>query len=179
MMPRALLPWVLVVVAAASVAVSASAVRITPVVADEKVMATFAAPSVFSPAVREAVHSGMAVTFTFTADLRRSTTLWFDRTVASAQVASTVKFDTLTGAYQVSKLRAGAVHWSQQTEREDEMRLWMTEFERVVLEDLADLRGDGEYYIRVRARDSLPRGFSLWPFGRAEVSGRVDLSPGR
>lgn len=178
-MARPVVPGVLAIVAVAAVVVHASAVRITPVLADDKVMATFAAPGVFSPTVREAVQSGMPVTLTFTAELKRTSTLWFDRTIASAEVASTVKFDTLTGAYQVSKLRAGAVHWSQQTQKEDEMRLWMTEFERVTLEDLADLNGDGEYYIRVRARDNLPRGFSLWPFGRSEVSGRVELSPGR
>ena len=35
--------------------------------------------------------------------------------------------------------------------------------------------GAGTYYVRVRARDSLPRGFSLWPWGRSEMSGRVEL----
>jgi hypothetical protein len=170
---------IVVAVVAAVAVVSASTVRITPVLADDKVMATFAAPSVFSADVREAVQSGLAVTFTFTAELRRTATLWFDHTVASADVSSTVKYDTLTGAYQVSKLRGDTVHWSQQTRKEDEMRLWMTEFERVTLDDLDALNGNGEYYIRVRARDNLPRGFSLWPFGRAEVSGRVELPPGR
>lgn len=164
---------------AATVVVSATSIRITPVVADDKVMATFAAPSVYSPPVREAVQSGLAVTFTFTAELKRSSTLWFDKTLGSAEVASTVKFDTLTGAYQVSKLRAGSVHWSQQTQKEEEMRLWMTEFERVILDDVAELTTSGDFYIKVRARDSLPRGFSLWPFGRGEVSGRAELTAGR
>ena len=98
---------------------------------------------------------------------------------ASADVASSVKFDTLTSTYQVSKLRGGTVHWSQQTQKEEEMRLWMTEFERILLQDLRSLSATGEYYIRVRARDSLPRGFSLWPFGRPEVSGRAELPAGR
>lgn len=171
--------WMLTALVAATVVVSASSMRITPVVADDKVMATFAVPSVFTSEVREAVQSGMPVTLTFTAELRRTSTLWFDSTLASADVASTVKFDTLTGTYQVSKLRAGAVHWSQQTQKEEEMRLWMTEFERITLEDLRALSANGEYYIRVRARDNLPRGFSLWPFGRSEVSGRAELPAGR
>jgi hypothetical protein len=170
--------WVLVALVATMV-VYADSIRITPVVADDKVMATFAVPSVFTPEVREAVQSGMPVTLTFTAELRRTATLWFDQTLASAAVASAVKFDTLTSTYQVSKLRAGAVHWSQQTQKEEEMRLWMTEFERITLQDLRALSANGEYYIRVRARDSLPRGFSLWPFGRPEVSGRAELPAGR
>jgi hypothetical protein len=178
-MRRSLYPWIVVAVVLGVTVVAASSVRVTPVLADDKVMATFAAPSVFSSSVREAVQSGMGVTFTFTAELKRSSTLWFDRTLGSVDVASTVKFDTLTGAYHVSKLRGGAVHWSKQTQKEDEMRLWMTEFERVPLEDVAALNGHGEYYITVRARDNLPRGFSLWPFGRAQVSGRAELSPGR
>lgn len=171
--------WILTALLAATVAVSANTMRITPVVADDKVMATFAVPSVFTPEVREAVQSGMAVTLTFTAELRRSSALWFDSTLASADVASSVKFDTLTSTYQVSKLRGGTVHWSQQTQKEEEMRLWMTEFERITLQDLRALSANGEYYIRVRARDSLPRGFSLWPFGRPEVSGRAELPAGR
>lgn len=170
---------VLVAFVATMVVAAADSIRITPVVADDKVMATFAVPSVFTSEVREAVQSGMPVTLTFTAELRRTATLWFDQTLASADVASAVKFDTLTSTYQVSKLRAGAVHWSQQTQKEEEMRLWMTEFERITLQDLRALSANGEYYIRVRARDSLPRGFSLWPFGRPEVSGRAELPAGR
>lgn len=173
-------PWMLVtMVVLASASLLASSVRITPVLSDDKVMATFAAPEVFSESADEAVHSGMVVTFSFTAELRRTVTLWFDRTLATADVASTVKFDTLTGAYQISKLRDGKVHWSQQTQKADEMRSWMTQFERVTLDDLDAVRGTGEYYIRVVARDSLPRGFSWWPFGRSSVSGRVELSAGR
>jgi hypothetical protein len=171
--------WVVAAVVAATVVLSASNLRITPVVADDKVMATFAAPSVYTSEVREAVQSGMPVSLTFTAELRRASTLWFDQTLASADVASSVKFDTLTTTYQVSKLRDGAVHWSQQTQKEDEMRLWMTEFERITLDDLRVLSTNGEYYIRVRARDNLPRGFSLWPFGRPEVSGRAELPAAR
>jgi hypothetical protein len=158
---------------------SASTVRITPVFADDQVLATFAVPTVFTPGVREAVQSGIGVTLTFSAEIRKSSTLWFDKTVASADVASTVKFDMLTGAYHVSKLRGGAVQWSQQTQREEEMRLWMTEFERVLLGKFDAIAAPAEYYIRVRARDNLPRGFSLWPFGRDGVSGRVELPKGR
>ena len=171
--------WMLVAVMLVSVTLLASPVRITPVLSDGKVMATFAAPEVFSDAAHEAVQSGMVVTFSFTAELRRAATLWFDQTLAAADVASTVKLDTLTGAYQVSKLRDGKVHWSQQTQKAEEMRMWMTQFERVTLDDVDAVRGTGEYYIRVVARDSLPRGFSLWPFGRSSVSGRVELSAGR
>jgi len=112
---------------------------------------------------------------TYVAELRRSSALWFDHTIAATTVASSVKFDTLTGSYQVSKLRDGAVHWAQQTQKEEEMRLWVTEFERVPLTEASRLDASGEYYVRVRARDSLPRGFSLWPWGRTEMSGRVEL----
>ncbi len=177
---RTLLP--VVVWCAASVATvlaAQGAVRITPVLADDQVFATFAVPTVFSPDVHEAVQSGIVVTLTYSVELRRSSTLWFDRTVGGAEVASTVRFDPLTGAYQVSKLRAGTVHWSQQTQKEDEMRQWATEFERVPLESTAAMAERGDYYIRVRARDGLPRGFSLWPFGRDSITVRVEVPAGR
>lgn len=153
----------------------AADVRITPVVAGDRVYANFAASAAFSDDVRTAVQNGMPVTLTYVAELRRASTLWFDQTVAATTVASSVKLDTLTGAYQVSKLRDGTVHWAQHTQKEDEMRLWVTEFERVPLADASRLKGAGDYYVRVRARDNLPRGFSLWPWGRSETSGRVEL----
>ncbi|MSO48933.1 MAG: DUF4390 domain-containing protein [Acidobacteria bacterium] len=168
----------LVAVCAATV-LAAADIRITPVVAEDRVYANFAASGAFSEPMREAVQSGLPVTLTYIAELRRSSTLWFDDTVAAATVASTVKLDTLTGAYQVSKLRETMVRWAQQTQDEAEMRLWVTEFERVLLGDTSRLKTSGEYYVRVRARDSLPRGFSLWPFGRGEMSGRVELPVNR
>lgn len=153
----------------------AADVRITPVVAEDRVYANFAATAAFSEGVRTAVKGGLPVTLTYIAEVRRASALWFDHTVAATTVASSVKLDTLTGAYQVSKLREGAVQWAQQTQKEDEMRLWATEFERVPLTVASRLDATGEYYVRVRARDSLPRGFSLWPWGRTEMSGRVEL----
>lgn len=153
----------------------AADLRITPVVAEDRVYANFAASGAFSDGVRTAIKSGLPVTLTYVAEVRRASALWFDQTVAATTVASSVKFDMLTGAYQVSKLREGSVHWAQQTQKEDEMRLWVTEFERVPLTDASRLAASGEYYVRVRARDSLPRGFSLWPWGRTEMSGRVEL----
>lgn len=163
------------VMALCSAVLLAADVRITPVVSDDRVYANFAATAAFSEDVRAAVHSGLPVTLTYVAEVRRASTLWFDQTVAATTVASSVKFDTLTGAYQVSKLRDGTVHWAQHTQKEEEMRLWVTEFERVPLADASRLNAGGEYYVRVRARDSLPRGFSLWPWGRSEMSGRVEL----
>lgn len=164
-----------VVVVVWAAVLMAADVRITPVVAEDQVYANFAAAAAFSGDVRTAVQSGLPVTLTYVAEVRRASALWFDQTVAATTVASSVKFDTLTGAYQVSKLREGTVQWAQQTQKEDEMRLWVTEFERVPLTTASRLNTSSEYYVRVRARDSLPRGFSLWPFGRGEMSGRVEL----
>ena len=157
----------------------AADVRITPVVAEDRVYANFAVSGAFSEDVRTAVKSGVPVTLTYVAEVRRASSLWFDHTVAATTVASSVKFDTLTGAYQVSKLRDTKVHWAQQTQKEEEMRLWVTEFERVPLTEASRLNATSEYYVRVRARDSLPRGFSLWPWGRSEMSGRVELAVSR
>ena len=153
----------------------AADLRITPVVAEDRVYANFAAAAAFSGDVRTAVQSGLPVTLTYVAEIRRSSAFWFDQTVAATTVASSVKFDTLTGAYQVAKLREAKVQWAQQTQKEDEMKLWVTEFERVPLTESSRLDAKAEYYVRVRARDSLPRGFSLWPWGRGEMSGRVEL----
>src|SRR5512134_3483599 len=85
---------VLVVLCAA--ALVAAEVRITPVVAEDRVYANFAATAAFTEDVRSAVQSGLPVTLTYVAEVRRESTLWFDQTVAATTVASSVKFDMLT-----------------------------------------------------------------------------------
>jgi hypothetical protein len=168
--------WTVIGVVAAAARLLAADVRITPVVTEGKVFASVAAPSTFTPDVRDAVQSGLPITFTFIVDLRRPSAVWFDHTVSSATVASSVKFDNLTGKYQVSHLSDGRVDWSKTTDKEDEMRAWATEFERVPLSDGASLEPNAEYYVRVRVRASPHRSFFPWPWARDDADSRADFT---
>ena len=157
-------------------AVWAADVRVTPLVADGRVYASFAAGESYTAEVREAVESGLPTTLTFTVELKQPGFLWFDRTVAAVTVASSIKFDPLTRAFQVSRVTDGQVVSSENTTREDDVRKWATEFERVSLASGDVLEPNGDYYVRVRVRASPRRAFFLWPWGRADAAGRADFT---
>jgi len=151
-------------------------VKVTPVVSDGRVLATFAAPGAWTDEARQLVETGLLLTFSYDVELRRPFTLWFDATLASTTVGASVKFDTLTGGYQVSRLRDGRVIQSERREQQAEVRDWMTLFEQVLLEPASPLEPNAEYYVRVRLYTSPRRSvsvWSLWPFGRDDGSGRA------
>jgi hypothetical protein len=166
----------LVVGAAAGVRAAAEPIAVTPVVADDRVLASFTTASSFAADAHEIVKSGLLLTFTFTVELRRPSAVWFDRTLASVTVASSVKFDNLTGVYQVSKLVDGHVVWSEQSKHETEVRQWMTSFDNVALIPPGPLDANGEYYVHVRMHASPKRTFSLWPFSGDTASGRAEFT---
>jgi hypothetical protein len=167
---------VLASTAAVAVVAAAGDVQVTPVVAEGKVSASFAAPSTFGDDVRAAVRSGLLVTFTFSIELRRASTVWLDRTLGESVVSSSVRFDNLTGVYQVSKSQGGRVIWSERTPDDARVREWMTTFERVPLHPSERLEVNGEYYLRVRLQTSPKLTFSLFPWATDAASGRADFT---
>jgi hypothetical protein len=170
---------VLALVSAAVIATRASTgdIRVTPIIADGRVAASFTATPGFGDDARAVVQSGLPLTMTFTVDLKRPSGFWWDHTIGTATVAASVKFDTLTAVYQVSKLLDGQVTWSERTDDLGRVRKWMTEFDRVPLATGDRLEANADYYVQVRMRASPRRTFSLWPFFGADDSvGRADFT---
>jgi len=166
-----------VIAGLASVAVVAAAeIRVTPLVADGQVFASFAAPAAVTEDARAVMRSGLPLTFTFAVELRRPATIWWDSTLADVRVASSVKYDNLTSVYQISKLQDGRVVWSERTKDEAQVRIWMTTFERVSMQPAVPLEPNADYYVRVRLHASPKQTFSLWPWGRDDGSGRADFT---
>jgi hypothetical protein len=175
--------WVwgaLVWLAAVATLAAASEVKVTPLCADGHVFASFSAPAAFTADAREVVESGLPLTFTFTVELRRASPVWFDHTLSALTLAASVKYDNLTRVYQVSKLQEGRVTWSDHTDEEDKMRVWVTVFDGVSLDPTEALEPNADYYVRVRLRASPRRTFSfwpfVWPFGHDDGSGRADFT---
>jgi hypothetical protein len=162
--------------AGAALMAAAADIRVTPVIADGQVSASFSAPASFGDDTRDVVKSGLRVTFTFNVELRRPSSVWLDRTLGAAVVASAVTLDNLTGVYQVSKAQDGHVIWSERTEDEAKVRVWMTTFDRVPLNPSERLEANGEYYLRVRLQATPRPTFSLWPFGSDAAAGRADFT---
>ena len=164
--------WLVAVVTLAA----ASDIQVTPAIADGQVSASFAAPSAFGDDMRDAVRSGLVVTFTFNVELRRPSTVWFDRTLGAAVVASSVKFDNLTGVYQVSKTQDGHVVSSERTPDDARVRIWMTSFDRVPISTSERLESNAEYYVRVRLQATPKLTFSLVPWSSDVAAGRADFT---
>jgi hypothetical protein len=154
-------------------------VKVTTVVSDRGVLASFVAASAWTTDAREVVKSGLVLTFSFDVELRRPSTIWLDSTLARVRMASSVKFDSLTGTYQLKRLRDGHVVQSAPSDQEPQVRDWMTAFDRVELEPEQPLEANAEYYVRVRLYASPRRTVSLWsiwPFGHDDGSGRADFT---
>ena len=166
-----------VLVANGTVLARTDGIRVTPIIADGRVAASFVATPGFGDDAQAVVQSGLLLTMTFTIDLKRPSNVWWDHTVSTAVVAASVKLDTLTGVYQVSKSQDGQVTWSERTEDLGHVREWMTTFDKVPLAPGDRLEPNADYYVQVRLRSSPRRTFSLWPFfGSDEGVGRADFT---
>jgi Domain of unknown function (DUF4390) len=164
-------------VATGTVRAWTDSIRVTPIIADGRVAASFSATPSFGEDAQVVVQSGLLLTMTFTVELKRPSSVWWDRTISSAVVAASVKFDTLTGVYQVSKSQDGQVIWSERTEDLGHVRDWMTKFDRVPLATGDRLEPNADYYVQVRLRASPRRTFSIWPFfGSDDGVGRADFT---
>ena len=171
-------PWLLTAAwLALFVAVAAAAdVKVTPVVTpDGKVVASFNVASAFTAETRDVLKSGLQLTFAFTVELRRPG-FFADHTLGAVAVAATVKLDTLTGVYTVSKQQDNHVTWGNQTDQEDQMRAWLTQFDRVPIEAKEPLEPNAEYYVQVKLNISPRQRFPLFPWGRNDGSGRADFT---
>jgi hypothetical protein len=150
---------------AATTVSAADDLRIIPLVRDGHVLITFQMPDGYTAEVREAIHSGLKTTFTYTVDLRTSVAVWLDRTIASAVVSTSVQYDNLTRRHTVVRTLDGRVEDAQVVESDEDVRALVTKLDRLPLFRTVNLEPNREYYVRVRA-EVRPRNASfLWPWG--------------
>lgn len=140
-------------------------VRIVPLVRDDSVLVSFELTDGYTPEVKDAVHSGLKTTFTYTVELRQDVPAWVDRTIATSVITNTVQYDNLTRRATLTRTLDGHVESTQTTEDEAVMRQWMTTFQKMPLFKTAELEQNREYYVRVRATARPANGSMLWPWG--------------
>ncbi len=143
---------------------SAQTVQVTPLAKDGRVLVTLRMSDVFTDEVRAAMHSGMRITFIYDIELKRSTALWVDRTIATASVMATIEYDILTKRYLATRREDGRMEQVENIEREDVARAWLTEFEKLPLFSSSTLEGNSGYYMRVRAHTSPSNASFVWPW---------------
>ena len=132
-------------------------VTVTPVVSEGRVLASMAAPDAWTVETRELLQIGQLLTFSYDIELRRPSTIWLDSLVARTSISTSAKFDTLTGGYQVSRLRDGRVIRSERREQESEVRQWMTVVEQVQLDpEIAAGTQRGVLHPRADVHESAP-----------------------
>jgi hypothetical protein len=139
--------------------------RIVPLVRDDSVLVSFELTDGYTPEVKDAVHSGLKTTFTYTVELRQDVPAWVDRTIATSVITNTVQYDNLTRRATLTRTLDGHVESTETTEDEAVMRQWMTTFQKMPLFKTAELEQNREYYVRVRATARPTNGSMLWPWG--------------
>lgn len=155
---------------------AAQTITITPLARDGQLLVTFALADGFDDEVRSAIHSGMNITFQYQVDLRRSTTLWLDRTIVSAVVSASVRYDTLTRKYHFMRMLDGRTEIAETTDSYDVVRRWLTDFDKLPLFNSSTLERNTEYYVRVRATKSPRNSSFIWPWAGHDVMGQVKFT---
>ena len=144
---------------------AAQAIHVTPLTRADRVLVSFKLTDVFTEDVRRAIHSGVTITFYYDVQLKRGATLWLDRTIESAVVIATVKYDPVTRKYLVTQRTDGRMERADVLDREEIAREWLTEFDKLPLFSSASLEPNAEYYVRVRAHTTPRNAAFVWPWG--------------
>ena len=141
-------------------------IQVTPLARDGRVLVTFRLNDEFGDDLRAAIHSGLPVTFVYDIELKRSSAMWLDRTIAAATVMATVRYDNLTRRYHVTLKEDGRIERADTVDREDAAREMLTSFDKLPLFNTGLLERNAEYYLRVRAH-TMPRNAAfVWPWER-------------
>lgn len=164
--------WVLVAFAAHVSLFAQSAIHVTPLLRDGRVLVSFTLADAFdNEDIRAAVHSGMTVTFVYDVELRRSAPLWMDRTLDAATVSAAVQYDNLARRYHVTLYIDGRLADTSVKEQEEQARRWLTEFQRLNLFSSGQLEPNIEYYVRVRARTTPRNTAFVFPWRGGDIAG--------
>lgn len=144
--------------------------QVAPLPRDGRVLVSFELQQALTDDVRTTIRSGMAVSFIYKVDLRRSSAIWFDRTLASAVVKATVRYDNLTRRYRLTRTVDGRIDRPDTTDSEEVAWKWLTDqFDRLPLFSSVTLESNGEYYVRVSAHAAPRNAAFVWPWRGDDV----------
>ena len=171
MFSRALLLVLAFLAPAAQVSAQGQSLQVVPLPRDGEVLVSFKLEQALTDEIRAAIHSGLTIKFVYDVELRRSSAVWLDRTIDSAKVVGTVRYDTLTRTYSYSRSVDGRTEFADTTNKEEVAWSALTDFARQSLFRRTKLETNADYYVRVRANAS-PRSKSfVWPFAADDAMG--------
>ena len=144
---------------------STQTVQVAPLPRDGEVLVSFKLDKPLTDEIRAAMQSGLTVKFVYKVELKRGSAAWFDRTVASAVVMASVKYDTLTRKYHYSRAVDGRMELADVTPNEEVAWDVLTrDFARLSLFRGVTLEPNAEYYVRVSANASPKNSTFVWPW---------------
>jgi len=156
----------------AAAAADTQKIQVVPLPRDGEILVSFQLAETLTDDIRAAINSGLTIRFQYTVELRRSATVWLDRTIDKHLVTATVKYDTLTRRYQVSRMIDGRIEWMDTTDSEETAWKALTsDFARLALFHGVPLEPNAEYYVRVRANTSPRNASFLWPWSADDAVG--------
>jgi Domain of unknown function (DUF4390) len=121
--------------------------RIVPFITGDRVVVSFELNDAYSEAVREAIASGLRTTFSY--DLQLRARAWVDRTIGTAVVATTDRYENLTRRHTLTRTVDGRLDDVLVTEDDAVVKTWLTKWNRVPVADTSKLDPAREYYVRV------------------------------
>lgn len=159
----------LCLVALASAAVQAGeTLRVKPIVHSDQVLVSFEVVDGYNSDVRDAIASGLRTTFSYQVELRTVARMWLDRTIATAVVGTSDRYDNLTRRHTLVRTVDGRIEGSVVTEDEDVVRRWLTSLDRFTLCNTSKLDPNREYYLRISA-SVLPNHTSVYGWASAII----------
>ena len=154
-------------------------IKVSPIVNEGKVLASFVAADSWNAETRQVLQFGLLVTFEYYVEIKKPRMI-SDATLAHTNMTASAKLDTLTGIYTVSRMRDNRMLKTEKREQETGVRDWLTVFdEPMELQPESPLKTNSDYYILVRLYKS-PRAnasvLSMLPLGRDDLSGRTSFT---
>ena len=146
--------------------------EVVPLPRDGEVLVSFKLNETLTDEVRTAIQSGLTIRFLYKVELRRSSAVWVDRTLSTASVGATLRYDTLTREYHVARTIDGRTEKADVKTREDVAWSWLTsDFTRLSLFRGVPLETNAEYYVRVSANASPRKASFIWPWAGDDAVG--------
>lgn len=121
--------------------------RIVPFISGDRVVVSFELNDAYNDAVREAIASGLRTTFSYDLELRARA--WVDRTIGTAVVSTTDRYENLTRRHTLTRTVDGRLDDVLVTEDDAVVKTWLTKWNRVPVADTSRLDPAREYYVRV------------------------------
>jgi len=131
-----------------------------------------------TPEVEEEIAAGLATTIEYRLHVYRRRTAFFDQLLVKRRVQCTVRYDTLTQQYTLTRRVDDDLQETKVTDDPSAMREFMTSLRAVPLVKTSSLRPGENYYLKAKSSLGLVWRFFIIPLPVDTDWVRVSIGPG-